>query len=95
MLNTIALKSSRAAIIHVHRQGHGNGALWIHQPLAIVLIDTQVIGDDLKLITGHLKHVIVVNTHEINSQAGPVDRQMQVAICVGRIAPSTPKAATA
>ena len=41
---------------------HGNGTLWIHEPLAIVLIDTQVIGDDLKLIAGHLKHVIVVDT---------------------------------
>jgi len=69
MLNAVALERSCAAIIHVHRQRHGYGALWIHHALAIVLIDAQIVGDDLKLITGHLKHVIVVDTHE-NKLAG-------------------------
>jgi len=63
MLNAVALKSSRAAIIHVDRQGHCDGTLWIHQPFTIILIDAEVIGDDLKLITRHSKHVVVVNTH--------------------------------
>src|SRR6266487_1185105 len=72
MLNPVTLESSRAAIIHVHRQGHGDGALWIHQTFAIILIDAQVIGDDLKLVTRHSKYVVLVDTHEINSQARPV-----------------------
>src|SRR5439155_19111958 len=67
MLNPIALKSSRAAIIHVHWQGHCDGALRIHQPVAIVLVDAEVIGNDLKLVTCHSKHVVVVNTHELSA----------------------------
>jgi hypothetical protein len=91
MLNAVTLESSGAAIVHMHRQGHRDGTLWKHQALAIVLIDAQVISDDLKLITRHSKYVVVVNTHEINSLAGPVGRQMQVAICAGQMKPSTPK----
>ncbi len=83
MLNAVALESSCAAIVHMHRQRHGNGALWIHQALAIVLIDAQIIGDDLELVARHSKHVVVVNTHEINSQAGPVGRQMQLLFAPG------------
>src|SRR5207249_4368879 len=67
MLNPIALKSSRAAIIHVHWQGHCDGALRIHQPVAIVLVDAEVIGNDLKLVTCHSKHVVVVNTHGLSA----------------------------
>jgi hypothetical protein len=67
MLNPIALKSSRAAIIHVHWQGHCDGALRIHQPVTIVLVDAEVIGNDLKLVTCHSKHVVVVNTHELSA----------------------------
>ena len=84
MLNTVTLEGSRAAIIHVHRQGHGDCALWEHQPFAIVLVDTQVIGDDPKLVTCHSKHVVVVDTHEINSQARPVSRQMQLLFALGK-----------
>jgi hypothetical protein len=64
MLNAVGLERSCATIIHMHWQRHSDGALRIHQPLAIILIDAQIVGDDLKLITGHLKHVIVVDTHE-------------------------------
>ena len=78
MLNAVTLESSCAAIIHVHGERYGKCAFWKHQALAIVLIDAQVVGDDLKLITRHLKYVVVVDTHEINSQAGPVGRQMQL-----------------
>jgi hypothetical protein len=84
MLNAVALKGSRAAIIHMHWQSHSDGALWKHQPFAIVLIDAQVIGDDLKLITRHSKHVVVVDTHEINSQARPVARQTQLLFALGK-----------
>jgi hypothetical protein len=110
MLNAVALKSSRAPIIHMHWQGHSDGALWKHQPFAIILIDAQVIGDDLELITRHSKHVVVVNTHEINLQVRPVGRQMQLLFALGKwsrqlrklsrvnletIRELTPKAATA
>src|SRR4029077_18540843 len=67
MLNAVPLERSGAAIIHMHRQRHGDGTLWIHQALAIVLINAQIISDDLKLVARHLKHVVVVNTHEINT----------------------------
>jgi hypothetical protein len=91
MLNAVALERSCAAIIHVHWQRHGDGPLWIHQALAIVLIDAQIVGDDLKLVARHSKYVVVVNAHEINTLGRSV-AQMQVAICAGRIEPSTPKA---
>ena len=64
MLNAITLESLRAAVIHMHRQCHGDGALRINQPIAMVSIDVQVIGDDRKLIAGHPEHFIVVNRHE-------------------------------
>ena len=67
MLDTVALERSCAAIVHMHRQRHGDGALWIHQALAIIFIDAQIIGDDLKLVARHSKNVVVVNTHEINT----------------------------
>ncbi len=63
MLHAITLKRARAAVVHVNRQRHRDGALRIHKALAIVLIDTQIIGDDLELIAGHLEHFVVVNVH--------------------------------
>jgi len=63
MLDAVSLKSSRAAVVHMHGQGHCDGSLWKHEPLAIVLVDAQVIGDDLKLIAGHLEYLVVVNSH--------------------------------
>src|SRR2546430_1909331 len=67
MLDAITLKRPRAAIVHVHGQGDGEGALRIHQPFTIVLVDAEVIGNDLKLVTGHLKNFVVVNRHETKS----------------------------
>ena len=67
MLDAVALECSRAAVVHMHRQRHSDGALRIHQALAIILIDAQIIGDDLELVARHSKHVVVVNTHEINT----------------------------
>src|SRR2546428_2915088 len=64
MLDAIALESFRAAVIHVHRQRHSDRPLRNQQTLAIVLADAQVISDDLELITGHFKHVVVVDVHE-------------------------------
>ena len=36
----------------------------IHQPVAIVLVDLQIIGDDLELVASHLEYVVVVNAHK-------------------------------
>jgi hypothetical protein len=69
MLNSIALKSFRAPIIHVHRQRDSDGALGKHEPFAVVLINAQVIGDDLKLIAGHPKNVVLVNMHEAERES--------------------------
>src|SRR5205807_97800 len=79
MLNAITLESSRAAVIHVHRQRHGDGTLRIHQPIAMVSIDVQVIGDDRKLIAGHLEHVVVVNSHE--SEPGMLEHSREKFRC--------------
>ena len=45
-------------------QGHGHGALRKHQPIAIVRVDLQVIGDDLELVARHLEDFVVVNAHK-------------------------------
>ena len=60
MLHAITLESLGAAVVHVHRERDGDGALRVHQPIAIVLIDLQVIGDDLELVAGHLENFVVV-----------------------------------
>src|SRR6266481_2685014 len=67
MLNAITLKSSRAAVVHMHRKRNGDGTLGIHQALAIVFVDAEIIGNDLELVAGHFKNFVVVNRHETNS----------------------------
>ena len=64
VLNAIALESLNAAVVHVNRERDRDGALRIHQPIAVVAIDFQVIGDDLELVASHLEHVVVVNAHK-------------------------------
>ena len=66
MLHAVPLKNPGAAIIHMDGQRHGHGTLRKHQSVAFVFIDVQVIGDDLELITGHSKNVVVVNVHQEN-----------------------------
>ena len=61
MLDAVTLKSSRAPVVHVHRQRHGDGALWIRRPFPVVLVDVQIIGDDAKLLARHLENFVVVN----------------------------------
>ena len=63
MLNAITLESFRTAIVHVDRQRYGHGALWVHEPLAVVFVNAQIIGDDLELVAGHFEHFVVVNVH--------------------------------
>ena len=61
MLDAVTLESSRAPVVHVHRQRHGDGALRIRRPFAVVLVDVQIIGDDAKLLASHLENFVVVN----------------------------------
>src|SRR5207245_8600263 len=61
MLNAITLEGFSAAIVHVHWQRYGDGAFRIRRPLAIVLVDVQIICDDAKLLAGHLENFIIVN----------------------------------
>src|SRR5436853_2147532 len=67
MLDPITLKCFCAAIIHVYRQRDCDCALGIHQALAIIFVDTEVVGNDLELVAGHLKNFVVVNRHETKS----------------------------
>src|SRR5260370_7406117 len=64
MLNAITLKSSRAAVVHMHRKRDGDGTLGIHQSLAIVPVDAEIIGNDPELVAGHFENFVVVNRHE-------------------------------
>ncbi len=61
MLHTIALKSSRAPVVQMHRERHRNRTLRIGSPFPVVLVDVQIIGDDAKLLAGHLENFVVVN----------------------------------
>ena len=64
MLHAITLEGLDAAVVHVNRERDGDGALREHEPVAIVLVDVQVIGDDLELVASHLEHFVVVNAHK-------------------------------
>jgi hypothetical protein len=64
MLHAIPLKSLRASIVHVHRERDGDCALRVHEPIAIVAVDVQVIGNDRELIASHLEYVVVINVHK-------------------------------
>src|SRR5215218_3539439 len=61
MLHSITLKSSRAPVVHVHRQRHGDGAFGVRRPFPVVLVDVQIIRDDAKLLAGHLENFVIVN----------------------------------
>ena len=81
MLHAITLESLRAAVVHVHRKRDRDGALREHEPIAIVGIDFQIIGDDLELVASHLEYFVVVNTHR--SKRGKLEYPAgnAVAIC--------------
>ena len=78
MLDAITLESLGAAVVHVHRQGDGHGALRKHEPIAIVRIDLQVIGDDLELVAGHLEDFVVVDAHKEKPEGKCAGREIQV-----------------
>ena len=64
MLDAITLESLGTAVVHVNGQSDRHGAFRKHEPIAIVLIDLQVIGDDLELVARHLENFVVVNAHK-------------------------------
>src|SRR4030095_11995740 len=61
MLHAVTLKSSRAPVVHVHRQRHRNRAFGVRGPFAVTLVGVQIIGDDAKLLASHLENFVVVN----------------------------------
>ncbi len=61
MLDTVTLERFGAPIVHVHGKRHSDGALRIRRPLAVALIDVQVIGDDAELVARHLENFVVVD----------------------------------
>src|SRR5207248_913442 len=64
MLHAIALKRFCAAVIHMHRQRDRDRPLRVHQPIAIVDINLQIVGDDAELLARHCEHVVIfINTH--------------------------------
>ena len=63
MLHPIPLESLCRAVVHMDWKCDGDGALRIHEPIAIVVIDVQIIGNDRELIAGHLEYVVVINIH--------------------------------
>src|SRR5204863_10083219 len=71
-------------------QRHGDGALRVGRPLAVALVDVQIIGDDAKLLAGHLENFVVVNRvhHYISATLG-VHRK--AAICARQVASSNRK----
>jgi hypothetical protein len=72
MLDAITLKGLGGAVIHVDREGDRHRALGEHEPVAVVLVDVQVIGNDPELLTGHSEDFVVVDVHR--RRAGKVQR---------------------
>src|SRR5437762_14129087 len=89
MLNAVALKGFGAPIVHVYWQRYGDSALRIRRPLAVVLVDVQIIRDDAKLLASHLENLVIVNRY------GGICRNLglhrKVAICAVVVMPSNPK----
>src|SRR3954453_4882394 len=90
MLHPVTLEGSRAAVVYMHRQRHGHGAFGVRRPLAVVLVDVQIIGDDAKLLASHLKNFVVVDRvyRCVSARLGVHGRP---AICAGHVTPSTAK----
>jgi hypothetical protein len=55
VLDAVAGKNRRAPVVHMDRAGNRDGALWQQQPVPLVDGDVEVIGDDVKLVAGHLE----------------------------------------
>jgi hypothetical protein len=75
----------------VHRQRDRDRALGIHQPLAIVFVDTEVISDDLKLVASHFENFVVVNRHEAKGGVSAGKVQMLFALDNRRVKCKAPQ----
>ena len=56
MLDPVADEDLRPIVLHADRTGDDDRALRIEQPVAFVLGDAQMVGDDRELIAGHFEH---------------------------------------
>ena len=90
MLHAVALESSRAPVVHVHRQRDRNRAFGVCGPFAVAFVDVQIIGDDAKLLASHLENLVIVNRVYRWISATP-GFHGKAAICAWRVASSTGK----
>ncbi len=44
------------SVVHVDRAGDDDGALGKQEPVALVLGDREMVGDDVELLARHLEH---------------------------------------
>ena len=56
MLDPVSDKDLRPIVLHADRTGDDDRALGIEQPVAFVLGDAQMVGDDRELVAGHFEH---------------------------------------
>ena len=56
MLNPVAGEDPGMSVVHVDRAGDDDRALGEQQPVALVVGDREVVGDDIKLLARHLEH---------------------------------------
>ena len=56
MLDPVSDKDLSPIVVHTDGTGDDDRALRIEQPVAFVLGDAQMIGDDCELIAGHFEH---------------------------------------
>ena len=90
MLHAVALESSRAPVVHVHRQRDRHRAFGVCGPFAVALVDVQIIGDDAKLLASHLENFVIVDRmHRCLSATRVVHGR--IAICAGEVTPSNRK----
>jgi hypothetical protein len=61
MLYPVALKYFGRTIVHSDWHGHSDRSLGIHQALAEIVRDLQVIRDQVKLIASHFESWVTVN----------------------------------
>ena len=54
------------AVVAMDRAGDGDRALRIEQPVALVVRDVQVVGDDLELLAGHVEHRAGIDRHPVS-----------------------------
>ncbi len=71
MLHPVAGEDLGPAVVHVNRARDDDGAFRIEEPVAFLLGDAQMVGDDMELIAGHFEHGARVEALHMRS---PSDR---------------------